>query len=107
MPSRALSLAMEVSFDDKALQRAYTDARATVGHGHAIDRAFRKVVGIIRSAVDERDLYALRGLAFERLKGNRSHQWSLRLNDQWRLIVEIRGQNPNKIIGIVSVEDYH
>jgi proteic killer suppression protein len=98
---------MEVEFDDKALQRAFSDAGHTVGRGHAIDRQFRKVVGIIRAAADERDLRALRGLAFEKLKGRRAHQCSLRLNDQWRLIIEIRGQPPNKKIGIVAVEDYH
>jgi proteic killer suppression protein len=98
---------MEVAFDDKALQRVYTDAHATAGHGNAVDRRFRKVVEIIRAATDERDFWALRGLGFEKLKGSRSHQYSLRLNDQWRLILEIRGQVPFKTIGIIAVEDYH
>ena len=29
------------------------------------------------------------------------------LNDQWRLILEIVEGNPNKIIWIVGIEDYH
>lgn len=98
---------MEVEFDAKALQNAFTDARSTVGHGSAVDRQFRKVVGIIYAATDERDFRALRGLKFEKLKGNRAHQHSMRLNDQWRLIIEIRGPPLRKMIGIVAVEDYH
>ena len=31
----------------------------------------------------------------------------MRLNDQWRLILEISGTSPNKIIEIVGIEDYH
>lgn len=73
----------------------------------AVDRGYRKVLQAIRAAADERDLFALRGLRFEKLKGKRQHQHSMRLNDQWRLIVEIRGQGANKKIGIVGIEDYH
>ncbi len=61
----------------------------------------------IRAAVDERDLYALRGLRFERLKGDRSHQCSLRINKQWRLVVELRGDAPKKRVAVVAIEDYH
>jgi proteic killer suppression protein len=44
-------------------------------------------MAIIRNARDERDLRALRSLNYEALKGNRSHQNSIRLNQQWRLIL--------------------
>ena len=98
---------MEVEFDEKKLLRVYTDAQATAGHGNAVDRGFRKVVGVILAATDERDLHALRGLRFERLKGDRSHEWSLRINDQWRLIIQIRGQAPQKRIAVIAIEDYH
>jgi proteic killer suppression protein len=42
----------------------------------------------IRAAPDERVFYQLKSLHFEELLGNRSHQHSMRLNDQWRLIIE-------------------
>jgi plasmid maintenance system killer protein len=29
------------------------------------------------------------------------------LNDQWRLVVELHGEAPNKTVVIVSIEDYH
>jgi len=62
---------------------------------------------IIRAAPDERTFYALKSLRFEKLKGKRSHQCSMKLNDQWRLIVELQGQTPNKVVLVVGIEDYH
>ncbi|MBX6316083.1 MAG: type II toxin-antitoxin system RelE/ParE family toxin [Isosphaeraceae bacterium] len=46
-------------------------------------------------------------MRFEKLKGNRSHQRSMRLNRQWRLIVEIKASNPRNIIVVVGIEDDH
>jgi proteic killer suppression protein len=98
---------MEVEFDDRDLDRLETDPGFTAGHSQAVVRGYRKVLQAIRSALDERDLYALKGLRFEKLKGKRQHQHSLRINDQWRLIVEIRGEAPRKRIGVVEIADYH
>lgn len=61
----------------------------------------------IRSAVDERDFYQQKSLHFEKLKGGRSHQHSVRLNDQWRLILEFDGDGSSKTVVIVAIEDYH
>ena len=61
----------------------------------------------IRSAVDIRDLYALKSLGFEKLRGKRSGQHSLRVNKQWRLIVEVRKDDEKAQIGVISIEDYH
>jgi proteic killer suppression protein len=61
----------------------------------------------IRSAMDERDFYALKSLRFEKLQGKRQHQRSIRINDQWRLILEIVGEAPKKTVWIIGIEDYH
>jgi proteic killer suppression protein len=61
----------------------------------------------IRAALDERDLFAVRGNNFEKLKGERAHQYAMRLNDQWRLILEIRKATPKNIIVVIDIEDYH
>lgn len=73
----------------------------------AIRRAFRNVVDTLLAVEDERDLREFRGLRFEKLKGNRSHQYSVRLNSQFRLIFEIQTSKPKNVIHIMSVEDYH
>jgi proteic killer suppression protein len=98
---------MDVEFASEELRRLEVDPTFGGGWDAAIVRGFRKVMQAIRAAADERDLYALRGLRFEKLKGQRKHQHSLRLNQQWRLIVELRGDGPQKRMRIVEVVDYH
>jgi proteic killer suppression protein len=61
----------------------------------------------IRAAADERDFYALRSLRVEKLKGDRDHQRSLRLNDQWRLVFEFDGKGQTKTVVVKGIEDYH
>ncbi len=94
-------------FRDAGLEKVETDAANDGGLGEAIAKVFRKRMQQIRAAPDERDFYALKSLRFEKLEGKRSHQHSMRLNDQWRLILEFEGEGKNKKILIVGIEDYH
>jgi len=98
---------MDPEFEDDDLRRLEEDPSFTTGLPQAIVKAFRKRMQQIRSAPDERDFYALKGMRFEKLKGQRKHEHSMRLNDQFRLIVKFKGGNPNKTIVIVAIEDYH
>jgi proteic killer suppression protein len=96
-----------VTFTDSSLDRLETDATFSGGFSGGIVKAYRKAVQHIRAATDERTLYARRSFRFEKLKGNREGQHSLRLNDQWRLIVEFREGTPSKTVCIVEIVDYH
>jgi len=98
---------LEVEFKDAALQQVESDAKFQGGHGEAVANGFRRRMQQIRAALDERDFYAIRSLHFEKLQGKRQHQRSMRINDQWRLIIEIVGEAPNKTVFIVGIEDYH
>ena len=98
---------MDVRFRDEALDRLETDPNFTGGFPAAVVRRYRMRLQAIRSAVDERDLYAFSSWRFKKMQGDRSHQRSIRLNDQWRLIVQIEKAKPSNVIVIVSVEDYH
>lgn len=98
---------MEVKFDDGNLDRLETDAQFTAGHSQEVVRAYRKRMQQIRAFRDERDFLSVRSLNFEKLKGSREGQHSIRLNLQWRLILEIRGDHPCKVIGIIEIVDYH
>ncbi len=62
---------------------------------------------LIRAAPDDRDFYKFNSLRFEKLKGKRAHQYSMRLNDQWRLILEFEGEVADKVVVVVGIEDYH
>ena len=98
---------METEFIDDDLDRLETDIAFTADYAKDIVKAFRKRMQAIRAAIDERDLRAVKGNHFEKMRGNRAHQHSLRLNDKWRLIVEIKSGNPKNTIVIVGIEDYH
>jgi len=98
---------MEIEYRNQDLDRLETDKDFTAGFSRDIVKAFRKRIQAIRAAIDERDLSAVRGNNFEKLKGNRSHQYSMRLNDQWRLIIEIKHASPKNIIIVIDIEDYH
>ena len=100
-------LGMEVIFKDDSLDKLETDSGFDGGYQPGIVKAFRKRMQQIRAALDERDFYSQKSLRFEKLKGDRKHQYSIRLNDQWRLILEFKGKNPHKIVIIVCIEDYH
>lgn len=98
---------MEVIFKDRQLDRLEIDAAFDAGYEPAVVKAFRKRMQQIRSALDERDFRSLKSLRFEKLKGGRSHQFSMRLNDQWRLILEFQGKGHNKVVQVIAIEDYH
>ena len=98
---------MRVRFQEGRLERLETDVQFTDGHSAAVVKSYRSRLNYIRQAVDERDLYALKSFHYEKLQGPRSHQHSLRLNDQWRLIIELEGAAPNRTVIVVAIEDYH
>jgi len=98
---------MDVEFDDENLDRLDIDAHFTAGLPQEVVRSYRKRMQQIRAFKDEREFYALKSLHFEKLKGDRNGQSSVRLNLQWRLIIEVRGSHPCKVIGIVEIVDYH
>jgi toxin HigB-1 len=98
---------MDFDFADDDLKRLYVDLGFTAGHSQTIVKAFRKRMQQVRAATDERVFYQLKSLHFEKLKGKRSHQHSMRLNGQFRLIVELVNSKSGKVIRIISIEDYH
>ena len=98
---------MDVAFEDDSLKRLETDPGFTGGHDAAIVKAFRKRMQMIRAAIDERDFYALKSLHYEKLKGDRDGQSSMRLNDQWRLLLRIQQVENGKTVVIISIIDYH
>lgn len=98
---------MDVEFADDELDRLETDFRFDAGLPPGAVRGYRKVMGWIRAAQDERDLRQMRSLHFERLRGSRSHQYSMRVNDQYRLIVEIERVGERTRFVLVEVVDYH
>lgn len=99
---------MRISFDDDNLRRLYEDAIFVVpALGLDITKAFRKKVSFLAAADSELDLRNYRALHFEKLKGDRQGQHSIRLNKQWRLILRIEADDAGQLIIVIEIVDYH
>ncbi|SRR5271157_2148540 len=92
---------------DKTLARVDEDPDYRGKLSDALVRAFRMRMQAIRAAVNENDLRSLKSLHFEKLKGDRKDQYSIRLNDQFRLIFDIEKGDRGNTIVVLGVEDYH
>ena len=98
---------MEVEFEGSSLLKLESDPTYDAGYDRAVVKAFRMRMQMIRAADDERAFRALKSLHFEKLKGDRSGQHSMRLNDQWRLILKFKRLDDSKVVVIISITDYH
>jgi proteic killer suppression protein len=94
---------MHVEFADERLARLEIDPAYTGGFSAEIVSAYRKRLWFIRQAMDERDLYQMKGQRFEKLKGSRAHQRSMRLNKQWRLILAIVAGTPERTVRVIGI----
>ena len=99
---------MEIRYQDPALERLATDPGYTGKFDVGVIKAFRKRVQAIQAARDERDFYAAKSLHYEKLKGDREGQRSMRLNSQWRLILCLETDpKTGKLVVIIAISDYH
>lgn len=70
-----------------------------------IERPARLKLDRLEAATSILDLAALPGNRFEALKGKRKGQYSIRINDQWRVCFEWPNQSPGPTN--VEIVDYH
>ncbi len=99
---------MKVEFHTARMKKLATDDAYDGGFPREAVEKYRQRVSLIEAASDEREFYALGSLHYEKLKGKRKHQRSMRLNSQWRLILEKReAKDGTAVIRVVSIEDYH
>jgi len=70
-----------------------------------IERAARLKLDRLEAATALRDLGALPGNRFEALAGDRKGQYSIRINDQWRICFEWPDAAPGP--SRVEIVDYH
>ncbi|MCL4829987.1 MAG: type II toxin-antitoxin system RelE/ParE family toxin [Caldilinea sp.] len=68
-----------------------------------IQRTARRKLLYLDDAEDLQDLLAPPGNRLEKLKGNRAGQYSIRINDQWRICFEWAGNKAKD----VEIVDYH
>lgn len=71
----------------------------------AIERPARLKLDRLEAATSLKDLAALPGNRFEALAGDRKGQFSIRINDKWRICFEWPDRSPGP--SIVEIVDYH
>ena len=98
---------MEVVFADAALALIETDQAGKTRLSVAIIKSARRKLTIFRAAPDERSLRNWKSLNYEKLKGGRDGQRSVRLNDQFRMVFTLDDETKPPTITILSIEDYH
>ena len=64
---------------------------------------------VVEAARDERDLRAMKGFRFDKLRGGRGKkgEHSLRLNDQWRLIVTIEEDEDGRLVAVRDISRHY
>ncbi len=98
---------MEVRFRHKDLDRLEVDASFSAKLAQDVVKSYRKKMQVIRAATNEQDFYAMKSLHYEKLKGDRANQRSMRLNDKWRLVLAIVEEGGKRIVEIIEIADYH
>jgi len=98
-----LSFAVIISYRDKRTRDFAAGKR--VKAFSRFERSARLKLDRVDSATSLRDLAALPGNRFEALVGDRKGQYSIRINDQWRICFEWadRATGPSN----VEIVDYH
>jgi len=77
--------------------------REPVRRFKSIERSAQRKLAMLDAAPDLRSLATLPGNRLEQLKGDRQGQYSIRINDQWRICFRWRDADAYD----VEIVDYH
>ena len=98
---------MEIEFADSTLELIETDQAGRTGLPVPVIKSARRKLIVLRAAPDERALRNWKSLHYEKLKGDREGQRSVRLNDKYRMVLVLDNDAEPQKATILSVEDYH
>lgn len=94
---------MILSYRDKRT-RTFADG-IRIKDFHGFERQAYRRLAFLRQAMSVNDLASLPGNRFETLRGDRAGQFSIRINDQWRLC--FRWEPGDDGASDVEIVDYH
>ncbi len=95
---------MIVSYRDERTEKFAAGKRVKALDG--IKCAARLKLDRLEAAESIQDLAALRGNRLEALKGDREGQYSIRINDRWRICFKCVKDKPQEFAD-VEIVDYH
>jgi proteic killer suppression protein len=96
-----------VTFNNIYLQKIFENKPVIGKPQYASDiiQRFKKTVLMLQLADDIRELRKYKGLNFEALKGNMKGYYSVRVDKQYRLILQIKEDKSVTISEILVIED--
>ena len=88
-------------FKHKGLERFFlSGVKSGIQVKHAT--RLRVILGRLHASIQAQDM-DLPGLRLHRLTGSRKGTWSVKVNGNWRITFEFRGED----VFVVDYEDYH
>ena len=93
---------MIISFDDKGTKKIWEGLRVK-GFSTDIQVTARRKLRMLNNSQDLNDLLIPPANRLEKLKGNLKDFYSIRINNQWRIIFKWSNGNADK----VKIIDYH
>jgi len=98
---------MRIVFAEPELSLIETDEAGSTRLPVAVIKSARRKLTVLRAAIDDRSLRNWKSLHYEKLRGDREGQRSIRLNDQYRMVFELDEETEPQTITILAIEDYH
>lgn len=98
---------MRVVYADGDLALIETDKAGATRLPVAVIKSARRKLTVLKAAMDDRSLRNWKSLHYEKLRGDREGQRSIRLNDQYRMVFELDEETEPPTITILAIEDYH
>lgn len=90
------------SFGDKRTVAVFREVPVK-GVGDQVARPAKRKLDLLHAVVRVEELLTPPGNRLEKLRGDREGQWSIRVNDQWRLCFRWDGRDAHD----VELVDYH
>jgi proteic killer suppression protein len=91
------------SFKGEFAKLILSERRVPKGFPPDVAKVIRRKLVEINNALALRDLVSPPGNRLEALKGDRAGRYSIRVNDQWRIVFRWTGAEPED----VEIADYH
>jgi toxin HigB-1 len=98
---------MDIVFADPVLGLIETEEAGRTKLPVPVIKSARRKLTVLRAATDDRSLRNWKSLNYEKLKGDRAGQRSIRLNDQYRMILTLDESTNPQTVTIIGIEDYH
>ena len=98
---------MRIAFHTNKLRRLYEEEKGVNKYPPEVIDSFFDVMAVIVAAADERDLRAMKGYHYHKLKGDRKEEHAINLNKQFRLTLKRQKDKGGRYLLLLDIEDYH